>query len=307
MPRKSVADIEDDIDRLLRKCRSLTADGVWRRMRFLIETKSDRAPYARCGGLPLSTPETLATAIKVSGVKVTRALAAMQIVGLIQESAEGYFSPKLQRILEVKAGDARRQRRYRDTHKRRRKTKNKGVTIKEGVMSHPEGVMSHGCHTLVTPAPSPSPPSLPPTPPIPIPPLSPSLSPLASQSVRAEAEIPKSAGKFPAGVWKRACDGWMKAYQHVHRRKYIGRSREWKALAEILTALNGDVLELGKVVRAWLIEPEIGWVKGHELHVLLENLNYIQNKIANGTTGDNGQARKSSPPPVRTVQVFGEV
>jgi hypothetical protein len=299
MPRKSVAQLEDDLDRLLRKSRSLIAEGIWRRMRYLIETKSDRAPYARCDGLPLTTPEKLADAIRCPGVKVTRALTVMLESGLVRESAEGYYPPILQRIIEVRASDRRRQKLFRDSHLKRRKSKNKGLTINQGVMSHPEGVMSHGCHTLVTPDPHP-PPSLSPTTPIPIPPPDPQF-PNAAHSGGDDVLLKKSGGKpakakpeakFGEGVWKRACDGWMRAYRHIHGTDYIPPSdRAWKSLADILRALGGDLAELEKVVKAWLREPEVGMNKGHELHALFQNLNYIRGKIAKGTVGhDNAKS-----------------
>lgn len=88
--------------------------------------------------------------------------------------------------------------------------------------------------------------------------------------------------RFPPGVWRQACEGVMKAYEHVHGVKPIFKSRGWKAFAEILVAVKGDVGEFGRIVKAGLCEPQKGIWEGHPPWIILEKLNYLRSKIARG-------------------------
>lgn len=107
--------------------------------------------------------------------------------------------------------------------------------------------------------------------------------------------VPKG-NQFPPGVWRKACDGVMRAYEAVHGVRPIFKSRAWKAWAEILTAVRGDVDEFAKIVRAALCEPQRGVWEGHPPWIVLEKLNYLRSKIARGG-GSNGHA--ISPPMTR--------
>ena len=122
---------------------------------------------------------------------------------------------------------------------------------------------------------------------------------------------------FGRGVWERACDGWATAYRHVHGSPFHwGRDgRQAKGLRDVLEALGGDLSRFERVAKAWLREPETGKARGHPLHQLAEDLNYIESKIAKGTVGHdpagNGRHRRRSaaerneyPEAAHNIKVF---
>jgi hypothetical protein len=170
MPAKTPADIEAEIDQALRRCRSLAAEGLWRRMRFLMEYKSDRKPYARLNGSPI-LPEQLPEWAGCSAEALTRGLPRLMENGLIVASSEGYYSKPLQRILEARAAIARRVGRHR------------------ALRNAQQGVTSVLRNAAVTPRPPP---------PVSSPPITPSSSSPTptNQPTRAHAE---AAGR-PAGT-----------------------------------------------------------------------------------------------------------
>jgi len=97
--------------------------------------------------------------------------------------------------------------------------------------------------------------------------------------------------KFPPGVWRRATDGVVRAYESVHRVRPIFKARGWKAFAEILIAVKGDLDEFSKIIRAALREPQRGVWEGHPPWIIFEKLNYLRSKIASGNHGPpNGQS-----------------
>lgn len=145
MPSKSPKEIETELDRLLRPC-GLSAQGLWRVMRYEIETNSNRGEL-RVNAAPASV-EQIAVMAGRSPEKVLPTLRKLVSAGVLAQTSAGlYFSPQLARL------DA-----FRDRQSDRQRRRRKGVTSHpEGVTSHPKGrdinPLSHPCH-----AGSPSPP-----------------------------------------------------------------------------------------------------------------------------------------------------
>jgi DNA-binding Lrp family transcriptional regulator len=145
MPSKSPKEIEAELDRLLRPC-GLSAQGLWRVMRYEIETNSNRGEL-RVNAAPASV-EQIAVMAGRSPEKVLPTLRKLVSAGVLAQTSAGlYFSPQLARL------DA-----FRDRQSDRQRRRRKGVTSHpEGVTSHPKGrdidPLSHPCH-----AGSPSPP-----------------------------------------------------------------------------------------------------------------------------------------------------
>lgn len=117
---------------------------------------------------------------------------------------------------------------------------------------------------------------------------------ISGDETSADATEVGEGGVFPPGVWKRASAGWATAYKHVHGVDPVMDGRDWRCLSDVLSACNSDLDEFAKVVRAWLKEPSVGRATGHRLPMLLENINDIRSKIANGKVGENGH-RKLTP------------
>lgn len=292
MPVKSVEQIERDIDAALRRCRSLAAEGLWRRMRFLMEHESDRRPYARLNGTPVKTPGQLSDATGCPGVKVSRALPRLEGQGLVKPSAEGYYSPHVQRIVELRTMSANRKRKC--LERKEKSTQRKGRALRNAL----QGVTSHQGNALVTPS-VPSP--------LPSPPITPSSIPPTPE--RSDLSTNPTAGGGRAGVGNTLqarvmADVWEPMWAAAHHGAGYAPARvDFVKLAEILGRLGcrrdeaHAVERFRKIAATALAQPEeFGW-QGHRLPVVEKNLSWLISETAKaekGVVNGNGHRKPAA-------------
>lgn len=267
MPQKSVFEIEREIDEALRRCRSLAAEGLWRRMRYLAEHKSERKAHARLNGRPVSSAEQLSKAISCSSLKAAQILPVLLEQELVVENREGYLLPHVAQIIARRAaGAARKSRCVQKQQRRALRNAQKGVTSAQG-------------NTQVTPLVTPSGPSPPPHSPPPAPPR----VPLAAQAGEGAAAPPAPAGangrkKRPA-LYPSGTKPWFDGlYFELYRERYgnppVFMVKHGVVTHEVLNAVwatGGGRPEAEAALRRFVADND-PFFRGHDVGHLLAQL-----------------------------------
>lgn len=114
---KSAREIEVEVDLALARCKSLSAEGLWRNMRYVIETESKRPGHLQQNGSPM-TIDMLATRAGCSIDKATRLLQRLEVFGLVKTAKDGsILAPHLAALSRENGRVAAKSARYRDRKK----------------------------------------------------------------------------------------------------------------------------------------------------------------------------------------------